>query len=287
MLIWNAYSRKIDALAFSPCGRTLALGGSNLACRLIDPITGKRLWTVRTRCGFGLSLGFTPDGSVLCRGSGLSTRSARDGTELRRCGNWCRAFGNTTDGRTAFLADVKYRDVVRGYDVRSGRARAEVELDAGALQRIVASPDGTLVAAVGRKRFHLLTADGLEVIASVAHRALSNGEFAVAFSPCGRQLVYTAGRTLFVWDVESASEMYQVCLDRKNFLDASFTSDGRWLITVSKEGTARVWDTTTWDCERSFGWNVGPLRAVAVAPDGTRAAVAGDSGRVVVWDLDA
>ena len=47
-----------------------------------------------------------------------------------------------------------------------------------------------------------------------------------------------------------------------------------------------MWDAATWTCERALAWGVGPLRAVAVAPDGARAAVAGDTGRVVVWDLD-
>ena len=69
-------------------------------------------------------------------------------------------------------------------------------------------------------------------------------------------------------------------------VEAAFTPDGRKLVTVSMDGTARVWDTATWACERAFAWDVGPLRAVAVAPDGARAATAGDAGRVVVWDLE-
>ncbi len=99
-------------------------------------------------------------------------------------------------------------------------------------------------------------------------------------------MVYSAGRTLFVWDVASAREVAQLHLESKHFMDAAFTPDGRRLLTVSKEGTARVWDTATWACERTLAWDVGPLRAVAVAPDGSRAAAAGDTGRVVVWDLD-
>jgi WD40 repeat protein len=286
MLIWQAYSRTIDALAFSPDSRALALSGCNLACRLIDPGTGARRWTVRTGCGFGLSLAFSPDGSVLCRGGALSTRSALDGTEVRKCGNWCRAFGSTRDGRSAFVADVKYRAVVRGYNVSNGTPRTEVELEDAALNRIVASPDRKWVAAVGSRRFHLLAANKLKEVASVPHRALSSGESAVAFSPCGRTLVYTAGRVLFVWDVSSGREVTRAESGGRHFMDAAFTPDGTRLITVSKEGAARVWDTDTWQCERSFAWNVGPLRAVAVSPDGTRAAVGGDCGRVVVWDLD-
>ncbi len=120
----------------------------------------------------------------------------------------------------------------------------------------------------------------------MAQRSLSSGTFAVAFSPCGRKVVYTAGRTLFVWDAVAGCEQHQLTNGTKHFLDAAFTPDGKRLITVGKEHTAHVWNTSVWECERSFAWKVGPLRAVAVSPDGHRVAVAGDSGQVVMWDLD-
>jgi WD40 repeat protein len=175
---------------------------------------------------------------------------------------------------------------VRGYDIRSGKARAEVELETGAINRIAASPDRSRVAVVGCRRFHLLAADQLRAIASDTQRALSSGASALAFSPCGRTVVYTAGRTLFVWDAVRVRAVNQIQLEAKPFTDAAFTPDGRRLITTSRDGATRVWDTATWTPERTLAWGVGPLRAVAVAPDGARAAVAGDTGRVVVWDLD-
>src|SRR5262245_25711789 len=118
MLVWKAYSRMIDALAFSPDGRALALGGYRLACRLIDPTTGQRLWTTESNAEFGLSLAFTPAGAVLCRQSGVSVRAAADGAEVRNYGQWCQAFGLAPDGQAVFAADGGFRDFLRRYDLK-------------------------------------------------------------------------------------------------------------------------------------------------------------------------
>lgn len=286
MLVWKAYARMIDALAFGPDGRALALAGCYLTCRVIDPFTGARVWTVGSSSAFGLSLAFAPGRGVLCRGGGLSVRDPDTGADLHNTGRWCQSFALAPDGRTAVLADGGYANSVRNYDLETGRTLDEVELEAGAVNRVAVAPDGELVALVGCKRFYLLSANGLEVVASAADRTLSSGAFALAFAPDGNTLVWSAGRTLFVWDVAGRREVARVVLDSKHFMDAAFTPDGRHLITVSKEGVARMWGTATWACERAFAWNVGPLRAVAVSPDGARAACAGDQGRVVVWDLD-
>lgn len=284
MLIWKAHSRMIDALAFSPDGGALAVAGYHLACRLIDPLTGGRLWTAGSSSAFGLSLSFAP-GRVLCRQSGLSVRARDTGDEELRIGDWCQSFALAPDGRTAFVAD-NANDRVCRHLAGTGARGAEVELDAGAVNRLAVSPDGNLLAAVGCKRFFLLDADTLAERASDAHRALSSGAFALAFSPDGRFLAYSAGRAMFVWDVPAGRECAVLYLAAKHFMDAAFAPDGRLLFTASKEGTVRVYATATWALEKSFDWGVGPLRAVAVAPDGTRAAAAGDAGRVVVWDLD-
>lgn len=285
MLIWKAHSRLVDALAFTPDGRGLAASGYHLACRLLDPLTGERRWTVGSGSSFGLSLAFAP-GRVLCRQSGLSVRGLDTGDERLRFGDWCQALALAPDGRTAFAAGGRY-DRVTQYDLDTGAPGAEVALDAGAINRLAVSPDGTLLAVVGCKRFYLLDADTLAERDHESHRALSSGAFALAFSPDGRFLAYSAGRAMFVTDLRAGRECAVLYLPAKHFMDAAFSPDGRFLFTASKEGTVRVYSTATWGLEKSFDWGVGPLRAVAVAPDGTRAAAGGDAGRVVVWDLDS
>jgi WD40 repeat protein len=284
MLIWKAHARMIDGLTFSPDGGALALTGHYLACRVIDATTGERRWTVSSGCTFGLSVAFAGD-AVVCRNRGLAVYDAGTGAERLRLDHWCQSFGLLPDGTTAVVADAG-TTLVRRYDLTNGKEIGETALDdLGAINRVAASPDGRFVALVGCKQFALLAADG-RVVAYARERALSNGAFALAFAPDGRSLVFSAGRNLFVWCAETARETNRVRLDAKYFMDAAFTPDGRRVLTASKEGAVRVWDTATWACERAFAWDVGPLRAVAVSPDGHRAAAAGDSGRVVVWDLD-
>ena len=47
-----------------------------------------------------------------------------------------------------------------------------------------------------------------------------------------------------------------------------------------------MWSVSDGRQVNAFDWKVGPVTAVAVAPDGLTAAVAGKSGQIVVWDID-
>ena len=69
----------------------------------------------------------------------------------------------------------------------------------------------------------------------------------------------------------------------------TFTPDGRHLITVSNDKSARFYDTSTWAARQSLDWGVGALKSIAVAADGSRAAAGSGStysGKIVIWDLD-
>ena len=58
------------------------------------------------------------------------------------------------------------------------------------------------------------------------------------------------------------------------------------LLTVANDKLVQVWDAPALAPSRAIEWNVGKLYAVAVSPDGTRAAVGSHTGKVLVWDWD-
>ena len=95
-----------------------------------------------------------------------------------------------------------------------------------------------------------------------------------------------AFNTIRLVDVDSGEEAARISQESKAFLGMAFTPDGKWLITVSNEATAKFWDTASWTLEQSFQWGIGPLKCVAVSPDGMCAAAGSATGKIVVWDLD-
>ena len=73
---------------------------------------------------------------------------------------------------------------------------------------------------------------------------------------------------------------------RQWYTAIAFHPSGRFLAATSNDATVKLYDTDTWQVAKTFTWNIGRLRSVAFSPDGSLAAVGGDSGQIVVWDMD-
>lgn len=64
------------------------------------------------------------------------------------------------------------------------------------------------------------------------------------------------------------------------------TPSGARLLSASDDGTVRAWDMRTGETVAEFDWKIGPVTALACAPDGLTCAAAGTGGNVVLWDAD-
>jgi WD40 repeat protein len=65
---------------------------------------------------------------------------------------------------------------------------------------------------------------------------------------------------------------------------ASFSPDGKRIVTASADKTARVWDAATGQLVATLSGHTGPVNDAAFSPDGTRVVTASQDNTARVWD---
>lgn len=109
--------------------------------------------------------------------------------------------------------------------------------------------------------------------------------FRIAFSPSGKFLA-SGGQFIRCWTTQSGKLISGFRGQDEDIPDLAFTPDERLLAIARTDGPVEFWDFRESRRIRSYSWNIGRLSAIAIAPDGLTCAVAGEQGRIVIFDLD-
>lgn len=290
--VWNAQRRKLltlsasprvasaRAVAFSPDGRSLAVGG-------VGGIL--KLWDIATRSPRQYFIGHTADvDSVALSPDGRLLGSASlDGSAKV----WDAETGRnitTLAGHTGSLLDVAFSPdgarlstasidgSAKVWDAATGRELLSLLGHKKAVSATIFDPTGTT----------LFTSswDGLVKRWDVAsgHSGFVNS---VAFDRDGRRLVTaSADKTARIWDFASGRELHVLSGHTAEVRQAVFSPDGRLVATASTDRTARIWEARTGRQVHVLPAKT-PLNAVAFSPGfGGLVATAGSDGSVVLWD---
>ncbi len=305
---YGAIIRPVRALAFSPDGRTLAVGdsdGAHATLFLVDARTHRvRASVTSPTNAVTADVAFGPDGDTLVTGEAVSgrfsppaevlvLRRSSDGGELRRSkpipGG--RLVGYTKDGRfllvtsgeaTSFLLDPRTFARVRTFHVAGAAALAPTGDTAAFGQN-----DGSVKLVDLRTR----------AVRPMARRAPGR-VIAVGFSADGKMLATASDDgSVNVWDVPTRSLRETFAGHAAAALGVHFSPDGTMLYSGSSDGTAQVWDVRG---ERRLGrpFRFDPATemgqgehtpaqdastAVAVSPDSSLFATSPGPGRVTIW----
>src|SRR5262245_20833708 len=308
--------KRIYATAFSPDGRELAAVCGDHTVRVWDTIPGELRRTANgieeTSCGYdlvylndgrilfagielrvwdvvadswatvvvgtrpGRQLALSPDGRYLAEGD-VTNSTDWGGTELvfYDTADWkflpAPPDRDNTSGGLAFSADGKF--LASSHIVRVGEKRRSL----GAEWGHYTTNDYDYVV-------HIREVPSGRIVRTIP--GWQQGARFLAFSPDGSVLAGTAGPRLRAWALATDPERALHKRGTKHFQGLSFTSDGRYLATVSNDETVRVWDALAWREVTTFTWEIGRLLNVTFAPDGLRAAAGSDKGQIVIWDLE-
>jgi WD40 repeat protein len=105
------------------------------------------------------------------------------------------------------------------------------------------------------------------------------------FSPDSSLLVTAGGHAAQVWQVSPARMLHQLEHD-ESVNDAAFSPNGRWIVTVSVDGGASVWEASTGKRLMNLGGYDRSRTTAAFAPDGVRIATGTASGQVLVHSCE-
>lgn len=233
------------------------------------------------------ALAFSPDGRLLASGDRLGTVQVWDVASGRvvhiiKTGAdaiWSVEFA--TDGELFVATDV---DVMR-YSVEERKLLSSWGESESAITRLALSPDKTKVIvsfANGQVAVENIEGTRNRKIIDVGDDLI----WSAALNHSGDLLVAASSdETVSLFDVETGEQTARLTGHRGGATNAAFLSDGVTLVVSDRRGSVHWWDIKTgrrlaapWRGHRKSIWRM------ALHPDGSSFATAGDDGKVWIWD---
>ena len=197
------------------------------------------------------------------------------------------AFG--PDGKTLFLGGAEGRhrgemSSVTLWDIKRAREIRTLEGHVRPVASMVFSPDGKVLAAVGRddvaKLWDWRTGKELGLV-GLGGKGISS----VAFTPDGKTIASgSLGQPIKLWDVATGKEIREFVKTSAGATWVEFLPDGGMLATVGPLKKARLYSVDTGEEARRIGEHTSNIFGADLSPDGRFLAAGGQDGTVIVWD---
>jgi WD40 repeat protein len=293
----------IGAMALSPDGKRLALGGADGTVRIWESGTGKELFSCVGHKSEVTEVAFGGDGRLLASADNQTVKvwRASDGRELHSLGAtmWHRRLTFSPDGRRLAVADNNSAELdspatIRLWDAATAREGLAFQANLDEINSVAFSPDGQFLAAAGEGQVVQVwdATNGREVVALHGHKSAIKS---LTFSPDGRRLAsgslnpFLSGHPgeVKVWNLGPAPQPLTLhCAGGLNTV--TFSPDGQCLASTGPdERTVTIWDAVNGKVLRALAASTFERSTVydaAFSPDGRWLAAGGGFRGARVWE---
>lgn len=276
----------VNALAFSPDGRTFASGGGDAMIHLWDLTTKSLLSTFKGHDASVDTLAFSPDGTILASASQVWTDKVRlwDVNNVSEhtlpLGYWSAAstLAFSPDGETLTIGNGN--GGIHSYSTITGSDRGfNIPPHGSGVNALSYSPNGKVLASGSSDNTILLrdaeTGERKAILTKHTHSVVS-----LVFSPDGEILVSAdSNGILRLWDANTGKELYSLNGHSGWNNALAFSDDGSTLVSVGNDGTLRFWNVATRQEKFTItGHTCEAIGSIVFSPDGKLLAIKTLSG---------
>ena len=274
----------------SPDGSKLALATQNGGTRIIDAHTGQNIAVLQAQNGYLAGLEFSPDSQLILNhnggaAAGLGVWEVASGNQIavlqtQRVGNDVSAAEFSPDSRQVITAEAN--QTARIWQVGDPKPLVSIaQPDSLNLETASHSitPDRQLVVVNGK-------AGGIEVWnINTGQKTQQFPGSQPALSPDGKLVLAINSTSGQLWDITTGKLTGELRGHTGDLLSAAWSTDGKSILTVSKDKTARLWNATTYQSTATLQDPAYQIIRAVFSPDSQLVATLDQNGSPRLWQL--